>query len=121
MTRINSHYVSAEENVTWKNGLGCLSALDVNTLFSAIFTLSHLRSCCQTEEDRTVLNRDPVIWQTCQSLESSFANFYGIRFLLSAVHLPYCDLQWVYVPSSRNIRATVCVYVCVSERVYGIS
>lgn len=47
------------------------------------------------------------------NLECSFANFYGPRFLLSAVNLPYCDLQWVYVPSSRNIRAPVCVYTCV--------
>lgn len=35
-----------------------------------------------------------------------------LRFLLSAVNLPYCDLQWVYVPSSRNISAPVCVSAC---------
>ncbi len=128
MARIHSHYLSAEEKVTWKTGVGCLSALKVNiffSLFSAILTLSHLLSSFQTEEDRTVLNRDSVIRQTGQSLGCSFANFYGLRFLLSAVNLPYCDLQWVYVPSSRNIRAPVCVcvcvHVCVCACVCGIS
>lgn len=36
----------------------------------------------------------------------------GLQFLLSAVNLPYCDLRWVYVPSSRTIRAPVCVNAC---------
>ena len=78
------------------------------SLSSTILNLSPLLSSCQTEEDRTVLNIDSVKQQTAQSLDCSFANFYGLLFLLSAVNLPYCDLQWVYVPSSRNIRAPVC-------------
>lgn len=116
MTRINSHYLPAEEKVTWKTRVGCLSALHLNLfflLFSAVLTLSHLLSSFQTEGDGTVRNRYSIIRQTGQSLERSFANFYGLRFLLSAVNLPYCDLQWVYVPSSRNIRAPVCSCECV--------
>lgn len=38
--------------------------------------------------------------------------FTSLQFLLSAVNLPYCDLRWVYVPSSRTIRAPVCVNAC---------
>lgn len=107
MTKRNSHYLSAEEKVTWKMVVGCLSVLHLKILFlllSAILTHSHLLSSFQTEKDR-----DSVIRLIGLNLECPFANFYGLRFLLSAVNLPYCDLQWVYVPSSRNIRALVCV------------
>lgn len=52
MTRRNSHYLSAEEKVTRKMVVGCLSALHLSIFFlllSAILTHSQL---LQTEEDR---------------------------------------------------------------------
>lgn len=118
-TRRNSHCSPAcIGKGHMENRCGMCVPLHLNIFFLQF--RSHLQSFFQTEEERTVLSRDSVIQPTAQSLECSFANFYGLRFLLSAVTLPYCDLQWVYVPSSRKhqstclcVRARVRVRVCV--------
>lgn len=108
LTRINSHYLSAEENekFTWKTRAGRLSALHLSLFSAGSLPSSPLLTCSPSprqRKSRQVLDRYSIIQQTVQSLDYSFANFYGLRSLLSAVNLPYCDLQWVYVPSSRDI------------------
>lgn len=108
--------------VTWKTGVGCLSALHMDVFF---LLLSHPHSSSPAhflsdrggQDKQRFWKKRTADWSNC-----FFANSYGLRFLLSAVNLPYCDLQWVYVPSSRYIRAPGCLSVVwVYERMCGIS
>lgn len=57
-----------------------------------------------------------LLWQAGSAVSLSLLISTGLRFLLSAVNLPYCDLRWVYVPSSRTIRAPVYVNACALVR-----